>query len=199
MINSLNQQTIKWRKPIMATLVAICSVMISSCSQNLQEYENNIPKLDLQTFFQGSLSAHGIIQDHKGQVIRMFRAELSASWQKNQGVIDEKFYFNDGKIEYRCWRIEKNGDSYIGQAGDVDGLASGQVKGNTLNWQYYLNVQTDNGERRLHLDDWLYLVDNNTLLNRTSMSFYGLEVAELTLSISKQPQMNYLQREECQL
>ena len=177
--------------------VIASSLMLMSCSQSIHEYSQNEPKLDLSEFFQGSLSAHGIVQDFSGQVVRSFKAELVASWQGNKGVLDEKFYFNDGKIEYRCWKLTKNGNQYTGTAGDVIGKAEGQVIGNTLNWQYHLSVQTDSGVRELHLDDWLYLIDQNTIINRTNMSFYGIDVAEVTLSISKQPNENYPTRNDC--
>lgn len=173
--------------------------LIMSCSQSLQSYQGNTPPLDLKAFFQGSLSAHGMIQDYSGQAIRTFRAELVASWQGNQGILDEKFYFNDGEIQYRCWYLTKDGNKYTGVASDVEGEATGQVVGNVLNWQYYLNVTTNTGVRKLYLDDWLYLIDETTLINKTEMSFYGIGVAELTLSITKQPKQSYQTRDNCKL
>lgn len=173
------------------------SLLLISCSQSLKDYKNSKPELDLAKFFQGSLSAHGIVQDYKGQVIRTFSAELVATWRGNKGLLDEKFYFNDGKVEYRCWQLSKNGNSYSGTAGDVVGTAKGEVFGNTLNWQYDLMVETDSGPRQLRLDDWLYMIDDNTIINRTAMSFYGIDVAEVTLSISKEPNENYTTRENC--
>lgn len=182
-----------------AALLAIASISLIGCSQSLEQYRGNTPKLQLDEFFQGSLVAHGIIQDFSGQVIRSFHAELVASWQGNKGVLDEKFYFNDGKVEYRCWYLTKDGDNYTGTAGDVEGQAKGSVVGNTLNWQYYLNIDTDSGQRTLYLDDWLYQIDDTTLLNKTDMSFYGIDVAELTLSISKRPEQSFETRDNCRL
>lgn len=177
-------------------LVSSC-LLLASCSQSLQDYKNNKPELDLSTFFQGSLSAHGIVQDYNGQVTRTFKAELVAKWRDDQGLLDEKFYFDDGKIEYRCWKLTKRGNTYTGTAGDVVGKAEGEVFGNTLNWQYDLVVETDSGPRQLHLDDWLYLIDDSTIINRTNMSFYGVDVAEVTLSIRKEPSENYPTRNTC--
>ena len=178
-------------------LLLASSLLLVSCSQSLKDYKSMKPELDLAQFFQGSLSAHGVVQDYKGQVLRTFSAELVATWRGGSGLLDEKFYFNDGTIEYRCWKLTKQGNKYTGTAGDVVGKAEGQVIGNTLNWQYDLMVNTDSGLRQLHLDDWLYLIDNDTIINRTSMSLYGLDVAEVTLSIRKEPNQNYTTRENC--
>ncbi len=179
-------------------VIASCMALVS-CSQSLEKYKNNSPKLELDQFFQGSLVAHGIVQDFSGQVVRSFHAELVATWQGNKGLLDEKFYFNDGEIEYRCWYLTKDGDSYVGTASDVEGEAKGSVVGNTLNWKYHLNVNTESGIRTLYLDDWLYQIDDSTLINRTDMSFYGIDVAELTLSITKRPEQSFATRANCKL
>lgn len=171
---------------------AIILFIISSlfgCSQSIDNYATQSPALDLSKFFNGSLVAHGIVQDYKGQVTRRFKVDLVAKWQGDQGVIDEVFYFDDGEVDYRCWRLTKSANRYIGTANDVVGKAQGVVSGNTLNWKYDLNVKTDNGEMTLFLDDWLYLIDDNTLINKTDMSLFGLDVAEVTLSINKQPHL----------
>lgn len=180
-------------------MILVSLSLLASCSQSLEQYRGNTPKLKLDAFFQGSLSAHGIIQDRSGQVIRSFHAELVGQWQGDHGVLDEKFYFSDGAIEYRCWHLVKDGDHYIGRASDVVGQAKGKVVGNTLNWQYYLDVKTDSGTTTLYLDDWLYQTDANTLINKTDMRFYGIDVAELTLAINKRPEQNYPTRDNCKL
>ncbi len=184
---------------IKTTTIFLTSMLLISCSQSLSLYKNNTPKLQLEQFFQGSLLAHGIVQDYSGQVVRSFKAELVAKWQDNRGILDEKFYFSDGEIEYRCWHLKKDGDNYVGTAEDVIGEATGSVQGNTLNWQYNLAILTDSGERILYLDDWLYQIDDTTLINRTDMSFYGISVAEVTLSITKHTNLNLETRENCVL
>jgi hypothetical protein len=181
-------------KPILLILAVL---LLSSCTQSITQYQGQNPKLDLKTFFNGQLVAHGLIQDISGNVTRRFKADLNAQWQGDQGLIDEVFYFSDGEVDYRCWRIEKNGDKYTGRAGDVIGEAVGEVVGNTLNWQYDLVVETDNGELTLFLDDWLYLIDDSTLLNKTDMNYFGITVATLTLSISKTSQQPHEKLKAC--
>lgn len=173
---------------------------IVSCSQSLDDYKTMHPKLDLKTFFDGQLVAHGMLQDYSDTVTRTFTVDLLAKWQGNNGVLDEIFYFDDGEVDYRCWRLTKTIDGYIGTADDVSGSAQGKIVGNTLNWQYELNVETDNGSLALWLDDWLYLIDDTTLLNKTEMSKFGINVANITLSISKTHNLPKRQlRESCQI
>jgi hypothetical protein len=39
----------------------------------------------------------------------------------------------------------------------------------------------------VHMDDWLYLLDEQTMVNRTAMSKFGVELGQVTLFFRKQP------------
>jgi len=68
---------------------------------------------------------------------------------------------------------------------DVEGVAKGTTAGNVLNWEYQLEVEMDGEPLVLTLDDWLYLVDENNMINRTNMYKWGIPVGEITLYIGK--------------
>lgn len=170
----------------MKTLFLSCLiVLLSACAAGLDDYKGVEPKLDLRQYFNGHLIAHGMIQDRSGKVIRRFEADIFASWQGDRGVLDEVFRFDDGEIQTRCWRLQAKGDNYTGTAGDVLGQAQGKVSGNALNWQYDLQIQVDGKPMSIHLNDWLYLLDQQHLLNKAEMTKYGFKVGEITLFIRK--------------
>ncbi len=158
---------------------------LSACSASLDDYRGTQPELDLKRFFNGHLEAYGIVQDYKGKVARRFRADILGSWDGEQGLLDEQFIFDDGEEQHRCWQLERIGKRYQGTAGDVEGMAEGEVAGNALNWQYTLAVPVNGKTWHLKLNDWMFLVDENNLINRTSMYEFGLEVGEITLYIRK--------------
>ena len=54
------------------------------------------------------------------------------------------------------------------------GEASGTTEGNALNWQYVLEIPVNGKVRHIKLNDWLYLVDENNLINRATMSKFGI-------------------------
>jgi hypothetical protein len=139
----------------------------------------------INEFFNGSLEAHGIVQDYTGLATRHFKADIQAKWKGDHGVLDELFYFSDGEQSHRCWRLTKKGKEIEGSAGDVIGLAKGEIAGNTLNWTYTLLVPIDSSNYEFELDDWLFLVDKDNMINRTEMKWNGLTVGDITLSIRK--------------
>lgn len=73
---------------------------------------------------------------------------------------------------------------YIGTADDVVGEATGQVGGNALNWSYTLALPVDGKIYNVKFDDWMYLMDDQVMLNRAVMSKFGFRLGEVTLSFS---------------
>lgn len=144
------------------------------------------PELHLDEFFQGDIVAHGMVLNRQGKVTRRFKADIDASWEGNLGTLDEVFYWDDGSEETRIWEIVKNGpNSYSGTAGDVVGTAEGITAGNALHWVYQLEVPFRDGEIKVTLDDWMYLLDENRLMNRTEMKKFGFRVGEIIIYMEK--------------
>ena len=65
------------------------------------------------------------------------------------------------------------------------GTAAGAAAGNALNWGYVLRVPY--GERSLdvRLDDWMFLIDEGTMLNRAEMRYFGFRVGEITIAFRR--------------
>lgn len=171
----------------MQKLLILSLLFLSACSQvTLDDYQGTTPGLDLKTFFDGELMAYGILQDRSGRVTRKFTATIDASWSGDQGTLVEHFVFDDGEEQDRTWQLTYHGNNlYSGIAGDVVGTAEGQIAGSVFNWRYQLDVPCGEDSIVLNLDDWLYLVEDNHLINRTILRKFGFRVAELTLVIEK--------------
>lgn len=161
-------------------------LLFTGCSAQLSDYEQSTPSFDMQDFFNGKLKAYGMIQDRSGKVLRRFEADLSGSWQGNEGILDEDFYYDDGEIQKRLWRLTKHPDGhYTGTASDVIGTASGHATGYAFNWHYTLAITVDGRNWNINLNDWLYQLDNKRLINRTEMKKWGFKVGDITLMIEK--------------
>ena len=150
------------------------------------DYAAEKPVLDLKSYFNGELLAHGIFSDRSGKVVRRFVVAMTCSWQGNQGVLDERFTYSDGKTERRVWRlVDQGGGRYVGRADDVVGEAIGVASGNALNWRYTLRLPVDGSVYEVQFDDWMYLVDDRVMLNKARMSKFGVHLGEVTLSFQR--------------
>lgn len=166
--------------------VGLLTLLLTACSSGIEDYRGETPELKLEAFFNGELVAYGVVQDYSGKVIQRFRVDMVGTWDGNEGVLDEQFYYADGSEQERIWYLTKTGpNSYEGRASDVEGVAKGEVVGNALTWEYVLVIEMDGEPFSVTLDDWMYLVDSDNMINRTKMYKYGLPVGELTLYIGK--------------
>lgn len=167
-------------------LALLLTTVVSCSSQNIENYKDFSPKLDLKTFFNGKLIAHGIVQDRSGIVIKRFTVDINAYWKGSEGTIDEKFLYADNSKSTRIWTLTETAVSqYDGRAGDVVGVAKGQVAGNTFAFEYVLDVPVGESNYKIHFDDWMYLLDENTLLAKTAMTKWGFKVGEVTIVMKK--------------
>lgn len=174
---------------LLMTLVA-AGVLAGCAGQGLGDYSDREPELIPQEFFSGELSARGVVKNRSGEVIRTFDADISASWD-NQGVgtLDEVFRFNDGEVQTRVWTLTPNDDGSLhADAGDVVEPGTMRWQGNAINMKYLLRVAygDDDGTIDVRMDDWMYLITPDTLINETSMTKWGFDVGELVLVIQKQ-------------
>jgi hypothetical protein len=174
------------RRRLLALGLAVFT-LAGCASQNIGQYAAERPVLDLASYFNGRITAHGIFQDRSGQVVRRFTVDMEGRWEGNQGVLDEHFTYSDGKKDRRIWRLTKHADGrYTGTADDVVGTASGQTSGNAFQWAYTLRLPVDGKTYEVQFDDWMYLVDERVMLNRATMSKFGIRLGEVTLSFQKQ-------------
>ncbi|MAS67153.1 MAG: hypothetical protein CMK82_10170 [Pseudomonadales bacterium] len=169
-------------------LVLFCCLWLASCgSVTGQDYAGEQPKLDLISFFDRPVEAWGIFQDRSGQVIKRFHVDITSQRDGDRLILDERFLYSDGTTQQRVWTLTPDGtDRWRGTADDVVGEAIGELAGNALRWQYQLNLPVDDTTYVVTFDDWMYLMDEDTLINRSSMLKFGVELGQVTLFFRRQ-------------
>lgn len=161
-------------------------LMMSSCAtHSLDLYAANSPRLVPQEFFVGKLEAQGVLKNRSGEVTRYFTATINAHWDNGIGTLEEHFIFNDGEKQARTWTLTPAGNSYKATAGDVIGEGSATVKGNAMNLRYLLEINYQNSPLQLRVDDWMWLVDKNTIINESTLSKWGFKVGSIQLVIRR--------------
>ena len=179
----------KRRFTLALAATALAAAVLTGCAgPTPADYAAETPVLDLKTYFDGDLVAHGIFTDRSGKVARRFVVQMTGSWNGNQGTLDERFTYSDGKTERRIWRLtDEGGGRWSGRADDVVGVAQGVAAGNALNWRYTLSLPVDGKVYEVQFDDWMYLMDERVMLNKAVMSKFGVRLGEVTLSFHKNP------------
>lgn len=165
-----------------------CIMFLSSCSTSITRYQNNLPTLDVEQFFDGQLSAHGVVKNRGGEVIRFFNASILATTQDNGTILlDENFVFNDGEKQQRQWYLKPtDSNQYLASANDVVGEHIMQVAGNALFMKYVLTINVKGSTLNVNVDDKMFLVNSNTIINESVLYKFGFKVGSVQLVIVKQ-------------
>ena len=171
---------------IKSALAGLAALTLAACATiDVGQYAAEKPPLDLAQYFTGTVDGWGMFQDRSGAVVKRFTVRIDCTWRGNEGTLDEHFEYADGTTQNRVWKLVKDGNRYTGTAADVVGTALGAAAGNALHWNYVLALPVDGKTWNMDMDDWMFLVDDRTMLNRTTMSKFGFRVGEVTLSFRK--------------
>lgn len=168
--------------------VFLTVLLLAGCAgPALEDYAAREPALVPDQFFRGTLLARGVVKNMSGEVIRTFEADIVAHWDDNGvGTLDEVFRFDDGEVDTRVWTLTPTAEGYRAEAGDVTESGLMTWQGNAIHMNYVLRVPYGSGTIDVRMDDWMYLVTPDTLINETAMSKWGVPVGEVVLVIQQQ-------------
>lgn len=171
-------------------VLAITSTLIAGCATSLdgQRYRSDTPPFDLFGFFEGNVKAWGIVQNRSGELVQRFTVDIAGTVDGDTLTLDEHFTYGLGSgVENRIWEITRNADgTYRGTAGDILGNASGQSYGNAFRWAYEMELPVGESSYRVRFEDWIWALDEDTLMNRSYIQKFGLDFAEVTIFMQRQ-------------
>lgn len=152
----------------------------------LDDFAAGTPSLALEDYFQGRTEAWGLFEDRFGRVRRQFKVDVDGSFDGRELTLVEDFVYADGEEDRRIWRITSLGDGrYEGRADDVVGAATGEALGNALHWEYDMQLPIGDSTWQVHFDDWMLLQNDGVLINRATVSKFGITLGEVTLFFRK--------------
>jgi hypothetical protein len=163
-------------------------LIFTGCStMQIEDFTNKGPEFIPQEYFNGKLTAYGMVKDRSGKIIKTFKGHLVGSWDKNGvGTLDEKFAYDNGEKQTRVWTLTPTGDkNFIGTAGDIVGEAQMIANGNTVMIDYTMTVPYNDSTIDINVKDWLHLQEDGVILNHSKMKKFGFTVGELVITIIK--------------
>lgn len=171
-----------------ALFTSALTALLTACGHvDVEHYAQEKPSLEMSSFFNGTIDAWGMFQKRSGEVARRFHVEILASWKSpDEGTLDEHFTYSDGEKQRRVWTLKRQPDgTWQGTADDVVGIATGRISGNALRWTYVLRLPVDGREYLVNFDDWMWQMDDQSMMNRSTMSKFGFDLGEVTLFFRK--------------
>ncbi len=153
-------------------------------SQKPGDYDGQGPDFDIRTHLTGPILCEGVIYGPTGRVTSRFVADFEAYWEGNVGTLKESFRYDSGATQEREWRLTLGNDGRIkAEAPDLVGTGAGWQRGSGVQLNYRIRLPEDSGGHVLSATDWMYLVENGAIINRSQFRKFGFKVAELVATM----------------
>jgi hypothetical protein len=176
---------------ILGILVAIIGYRVwqkqmSFRAQVPDNYAYLHPNFDLRHHLNGRFVCEGVVFGPLGRVTSRFAADVEATWTGDSGLMKEHFRYDSGATQDREWQLTLlEGGAVRAEAKDVVGKGEGRVIGSALQLLYRIRLPDDVGGHVLDVIDWMYLLENGTIVNRSQFRKFGFKVAELIATFRK--------------
>jgi len=99
----------------------------------------------------------------------------------------QRLTMEDGTRQQRDWHMRRVGaHRYEATANDMAETAAGEARGRVFHWRWTL-VEAGNPLLDVTMEQWMYLMANGAMLNRTIVSKLGITLAEVTEQFERVP------------
>ncbi len=164
-------------------LFAVQARLLGFTAQKPSDYASG-PQFELGRHLNGPILCEGVIYGPTGRVTSRFVADMVGSWDGKTGTLAERFRYDSGTVQDRCWTLRVGNDGAIrAEAPDVVGIGSGRVEGSAVQLKYRIRLAAEAGGHELDVVDWMYLMENGTIMNRSQFRKFGIKVAELVATM----------------
>lgn len=165
-------------------LIAVVTRVTGFRSQKPADLAGQGPAFDLRRHLSGPILCEGVIYGPTGRVASRFIADMDGAWDGNTGILHETFRYDSGRVQARHWKLNLSNDGSIrAEAPDVIGHGTGRAEGPGVCLRYRIKLDPEAGGHVLDVVDWMYLMDNGTIMNRSQFSKFGITVAELVATM----------------
>jgi Protein of unknown function (DUF3833) len=152
-------------------------------TQKPADFATQTPIFDLKHHLNGPIICEGVIYGPMGRVASRFVADMHGSWHGDTGTLRETFHYDSGTVQDRCWTLTLTGNTIRAEAPDVPTPGTGTVTGSAVQMRYPIRLRPEAGGHVLHVTDWMYLMQNGTIMNRSQFTKFGITVAELVATM----------------
>ena len=176
--------------PMKFVLLSCVVMLIAGCAAPLrpEAFAATSPAFDPVAFWTGRTASWGVVENRDGAPTAIITTATEGTAEGADGLHMVQHVVTDGKDSVRDWHIRRLGPGqFEATANDMVGTACGSPSGRTLHWTWTLATKPGNCLFDVTMDQWMYLADNSTLLNRTLITKFGVRLAEVSEQFVRSP------------
>lgn len=169
-------------------VTALILVVLSACAPPLpvERFADTPPSIDPIAFFTGRTASWGVVENRSGEPTGRIVTESVGRPDGADGLhVTQRLTYEDGTVEQRAWHLRRTAPHrYEATANDMIGVAVGHAAGRAFHWRWVLDRESG---ASVTLEQWMYLMDGGTLVNRTAITKFGIVLATVTEHFEKRP------------
>lgn len=147
---------------------------------------NETAPFDLLSWLEGRTTAHGVFEDRKGRIRRRFTVDMTGELEADTLRLAEHFVFEDGEHQHRTWLLTRGSDTgFTGTCEDAVSPAQGRIAEGVAYLSSELRLRVGKREIAMRFDDAFYAAGPNEVLNRSTVSKWGIRLGQVLIVFRK--------------
>ena len=163
----------RWTFLLVAALAGCASV------KDIGEFAGTKPTFDPVQFFTGHVTSWGVVE-RSGQPTDVVVTDCVGEPEGAGLHLTQKLTVG-ADVSHREWHVTRTAqDHYAATANDMVGTAQGVSSGRAFHWSWVLATKPGHSLFDVTMDQWWYLLDDGTMMNRTTVSKLGITIAQVS-------------------
>jgi hypothetical protein len=161
----------------------LLAATLAACSKPLPmaHFAATKPTFDAVAFWSGHHRSWGVIENRAGGPTDTVTTDCLGTPEGTDGLhMVQTLTLGDGTVQHRDWHLRRNGHDFIATANDMVGEAHGTASGRVFHWSFVLATKPGNALFNVTFDQWMYLLDDGSMMNRTTVRKIGVIIAEVS-------------------
>ncbi len=169
-------------------LATILGLLGCSEPMRVNGFDATSPAFDPIRFFTGHVRSWGVLENRSGQPTSIVITDcMGESGDEGLRMVQQLTIGQDAPVTRR-WQMRRAGPNrYEATANDMVGVATGEASGRAFHWTWTLALSPGNDLKNVLMDQWWYLLDDGSMLNRTTVRKLGITLAEVSEHFARIP------------
>lgn len=170
-------------RPMRHLWIASLLVLLAACGKPLDVAQagRGGPALDPIRFFTGHVRSWGVLENRGGEPTAIVTTDCQGTADGPDALRMTQRLLVDGTPTTREWSMRRTAPGrFQATANDMVGTAEGEASGRAFHWHWTLALSPGNPLKNVDMEQWWYLQDDGSVLNRTVVRKLGLVAAEVT-------------------
>jgi len=163
--------------------VLLMAIGLLGCGKTMPVggFRATAPTIDPIRFFTGHVVSWGVLENRSGQPTDVVTTDCIGESDGDTLRMTQRLTIGQDAPVTRTWQMRRAGPGrYEATANDMVGTATGEASGRAFHWSWTLATSPGNSLKNVEMDQWWYLLDDGSMLNRTTVRKLGVILIEVS-------------------